>query len=235
MANDIIDLRSINWSQGMFLTPDHFLRQERYFDSALLWTARYATATTGLIGGGPRVSAADRGAASFDPVVDFDDNGEALKITVTECRGMTAAGGIVEVTASQQLTATFPKAQLEGVLEFGIYVVMQPHDKEPDDAIPDPINTDLQTGRRLRHWISLDPSAHEAPWSLMVTRLRRAEKGLRFERLRGYIPPCAYMSSHSELMYAFQQLNERVVAIADHYSALHRAVVHFVALARARQ
>ena len=115
MADDIIDLRSINWSQGMFLTPDHFLKQERYFDSALLWAVRYATPTAGLIGGGPRVSVPERGAASFDPSVDIDDSGDTLKIGVTRCRGMTAGGGVVEVNPSHRLSASFPKRELDGI------------------------------------------------------------------------------------------------------------------------
>src|SRR4249920_2310126 len=112
MADDIIDLHSINWSQGMFLTPDHFLRQERYFDSALLWAVRYASATAGLIGGGPRVNSAERGAASFDPIVEVDDSGEMLKIAVTQCRGMTPGGAIVEVEPSHGLNASLSKRLL---------------------------------------------------------------------------------------------------------------------------
>jgi hypothetical protein len=235
MPDDIIDLRSVNWSQGMFLTPDHFVRQERYFDSALLWAVRYATATAGLIGGGPRVNPSERGAASFDPIVDVDDSGDALKIAVTQCRGMTAGGAFVEVEPMNGLTASFPKRELEGVLELGVFVLARPHDKEPDDAIEDAINPQLQTGKRLRYRISLDPSADERLWSLMLIRVRRAEKGLRFERVPGFIPPCAFMSSQSDLMHSFRQLNERVAAIADHYSALHRSIVDFVAVARARQ
>jgi hypothetical protein len=234
MADDIIDLRSVNWSQGMFLTPDHFLRQERYFDSALLWAVRYASATTGLIGGGPRVGPSERGAAAFDPIVDVDDSGETLKIAVPQCRGMTPGGAVVEVDPSHGLTASCSKRLLEGVTEFGVYVVARPHDKEPDEAIEDPINPQLQTGKRLRYRISLNPSAEEKPWSLLLIRLRKAVRGIGFERIAGFIPPCAFMSSHSELMHSFRQLNERVAVIADRYSALHRAIVDFAAMARSR-
>jgi hypothetical protein len=234
MSDDIIDLRSVNWSQGMFLTPDHFLRQERYVDSSLLWMLRYVSPTAGLIGGGPRVETAERGAARFDPIVEIDDGGDSLKVMVTQCRGMTAGGGLVEIDPSNALTATFSKRDLEGVLDFGVYVVARPHDKEPADAVEDPINPQLQSGRRSLYRISLDPTADEAPWSLQLIRLRRAERGLRFERAAAFIPACAFMSGHSELMHAFRQVNERVAAIADHYGALHRAMVDFLTLARSR-
>ena len=66
MNSDDLDLRSVNWSQGMFLTPDHFLQQERYLDSMFLWILRYALPSHGLIGGGPRVDATERGAARYE-------------------------------------------------------------------------------------------------------------------------------------------------------------------------
>jgi hypothetical protein len=234
MADDIIDLRSVNWAQGMFLTPDHFTRQEKYFDSLLLWVVRFGSPTSGLVGGGPRVQPAERGAARFDPIVDIDDSGDTLKIAVTQCRGVTTGGAVIDIDPASALTVTFPKRELEGTVDVGIYVVTRPHEKEPDAGIEDPINPQLQTAKRFRYRISLDPSADEAAWSLLLTRIRRSDKGLRFERVSGFIPPCAYMISHSELMYSFRQLNERVATMADHYSALHRAIVDYAVMARAR-
>src|SRR5262245_39989030 len=181
MADDIIDLRSVNWSQGMFLTPDHFTRQEKYFDSYLLWLLRFASGASGLVGCGPRVSVAERGAARFDPIVDVDDGGDTLKVAVTQCRGVTAGGAVGGIHPSAALTATYAKRDLEGSVDVGIYIVARPHDKEPDGAIDDPINPQLQTAKRFKYRISLDPSADEAPWSLLLTRIRRAERGLRFE------------------------------------------------------
>src|SRR5208282_3056556 len=55
-----LDLNSVNWEHGMLLTPDHFVRQERYFDSSLLWILRYATNSYGLVGGGPRLPEDER-------------------------------------------------------------------------------------------------------------------------------------------------------------------------------
>lgn len=234
MNDDDLDLRSVNWSQGMFLTPDHFLRQERYVDSLFLWLLRYALPAHGLIGGGPRVPSTERGAPRFDPVVEIDDSGETLKITVTQCRGVTPGGNFVDIQPSRAISASFSKRELEGVLDLGVYVVTRPHEKEADDSIPDPVNPEMQLGRRFRYQLRLDVRADEAPLSLLLTRLRRAEKGLRFERVLNYIPPCALMSAHSGLMHSFRQLNEMVVAIADHYGMLHGAIVDFVTVARAR-
>lgn len=218
----------------MFLTPDHFLRQERYVDSLVLWLLRYGTAAHGLVGGGPRVDASERGAPRFDPVVDIDDSGDALKVAVSQCRGITPGGVFIEILPSNAVHGTFPKRDLEGALDIGVYVVGPPHEKEPDEGLDDPVNPQIKVGRRSRYTIRLDVQADEARNSLLLTRLRRAEKGLRFERVPNFIPPCAYMSSHSALMHAFRQLDEMVSAIADRYGMLHRAIVDFIGVARAR-
>jgi len=232
MADDIVDLRSVNWTEGMFLTPEHFLRQERYGDSLLLWLLRYSAGGTGLVGGGPRVDPAERGAPRYDPVVEFDESEHALTLSVTQCRGITPGGAVVDVDPSRALSATIAKKELEGALEVGVYVVARPHLKEPDSVTDDPANPGRQTARRPAYALKLDVQADEREWSLLLARLRRAERGLRFERAAGFIPPCAFMSSHSQLMHAYRQLSERVATIADRYGKLHRAIVDFIAIAR---
>ena len=232
MADDIVDLRSVNWTEGMFLTPEHFLRQERYGDSLLLWLLRYSAGGSGLVGGGPRVDPAERGAPHFDPVVEFDESEEMLKLSVTQCRGITTGGAIVDVDPSSALSAAFPKKEIEGTLEVGVYVVARPHLKAPDATADDPVNPGLRTMRRPSYALKLDVQADEREWSLLLARLQRAERGLKFERVPGFIPPCAFMSSHSQLMYSFRQISERVTAIADRYGKLHRAIVDFIAIAR---
>jgi len=67
----------------MLLSPDHFLRQETYVDSALLWMVRYATDAYGLVGGGPRVPDSERGAIRHDPVVLLEDETDAVRVAVT--------------------------------------------------------------------------------------------------------------------------------------------------------
>ena len=81
MDPDDIKLNSVNWEHGMLLTPEHFLRQERYFDSAILWMLRYGNPTFGLVGGGPRLPEAERGAVRHDPVVTVDEDEEQINIS----------------------------------------------------------------------------------------------------------------------------------------------------------
>lgn len=234
MTDEIIDLRSVNWSHGMFLTPEHFLRQERYFDSVLLWLVRYALRNTGLLGGGPRIETSELGAPRLDPIVDVDDAGDSLNVTVSQCRGITRGGVLVEVDPGRALNDSFSKQELEGTQDLGVYVVARPHLKEADGGVEDSVNPQIPAARRFAYTIQLDVTAEEAQWALLLSRLRRAEKGLGFEKVPGFIPPCSFMSSHSELMHSFRQLNEQVSALADRFGTLHRAIVDFVAVAQSR-
>jgi hypothetical protein len=234
MPDDVIDLRSINWTHGMFLTPEHFLGQERYFDSMMLWLVRHCTSVHGLIGGGPRTEPSERGAARFDPIVAVDETQEELKVAVTQCRGLTRGGVFVEIDPSSAVHAVFPKKELEGVSNVGVYVVAQPHVKDQEEGLEDPVNPQIPLGRRMRYSVKLEVDAEEAEWSLLLTRLRRPEQGVRFEKVPGFIPPCAFMSSHSELIQAFSRFNERICSIADRYSLLYKAIVDFITIARSR-
>lgn len=231
---EVIDLRSVNWSHGMFLTPDHFLRQERYFESCLLWMLRYSHSAFGLVGGGPRAESDERGAARFDPVVDVEDDEQELRIAVSQCRGLTPGGEIVDIHPGRPLRASFTKKELEGTLEAGVYIVAHPGDKEVDQSLADPINEEIPAARRMRYQLKLDVRADEAPWSLLAAKLRRSDSGMRFEKASGYIPPCAFMLGHSELMIAHSRIRDEVESIADRFGVLHRAIVDFIAIARSR-
>jgi hypothetical protein len=159
MHNTDIDLRSVHWEHGMLLTPEHFLRQERYVDSTLLWLLRYGTPVYGLVGTGPRVEPAVRGAATYDPVIDVHDHADVVKVSVSQCRGLSAAGDIIDIDPSCAVHQSFPKRDLEGQSEPGIYVVCMPHDKVVDDTLEDPANPQMQAARRRRYQIQLGVAA----------------------------------------------------------------------------
>src|SRR5215210_1339109 len=63
---------SVNWQSGMFLTPDHFLHQEAYTDTAALWALRFTSAAMGLVGGGPRELRSENRDGVFNPQLDID-------------------------------------------------------------------------------------------------------------------------------------------------------------------
>src|SRR5215472_17268966 len=83
--------------------------------------------------------------------------------------------------------------------------------------------------------VKLDVGAEAAGHSILLARLTRSESGLRFERKAEFIPPCATLSAHSELIRAWRQITERVSHLADRYTELHRAIGEYVNLAIERE
>ena len=230
MDSDDIKLGSVNWEHGMLLTPDHFLRQERYLDSALLWMLRYATDAFGLVGGGPRLPEAERGAVRHDPIVVLDEDADSLRISVTQCRGLTPSGGIVEIDVQHPLQCRIPKGELEGVAESPIYITCAPHEKEVVDGDTDQFNPHMKTERRPSYHLSLNVTADNAPYSMVVARVRRQRYGAGYEKDADFIPACTSISSYSELIAAWRKIADRVNLLAERYTALHQAMREFLVL-----
>ncbi len=230
MKSDDIKLGSVNWEHGMLLTPDHFLRQERYLDSSLLWMLRYATDAYGLVGGGPRLAEEERGAVRHDPIVVLDEDADSLSLSVTQCRGLTPSGGIVEIDPQHPLHVRIPKGELEGVAESPIYIVCAPHDKQVVDGEEDPFNPQVKTERRPAYRLTLNVTADSAPYSMVVARVRRQRYGAGYEKDAEFIPACTSLCSYSELIAAWRKIVDYVNLLAERYTALHQAMREFLVL-----
>jgi hypothetical protein len=230
MKDDDIRLSSVNWEHGMLLTPEHFLRQERYIDASLLWVLRYATDCHGLIGGGLRVAASERGAVRHDPVVVVDDGGESLSVTVTQCRALSRAGCVVEIDAEHALNCSVDKKDLQGVGESFVYIVADPRAKTTVDGDEDRFNPQMQTERIAAYRLTLQPTAADVPYSVVVARVRRQQYGTGFEKDPAFIPACTSLSSCSELAAASRKIVDSVTMLAGRYRELHRAMREFLVL-----
>lgn len=225
-----VNLSSVNWEHGMLLTPDHFLRQERYTDSVLLWMLRFAASNYGLIGGGPRLDESERGAVRHDPAMVVHDEGESLSISVTQCRGLTPAGCVIEVEPEYALQCRVSKADLTGTGTILIYVTSQPHEKLVVDGQVDEYNPQMKTERRMAYRVQLEPEAASIPLSIAIGRLRRQQQGSRFEKDPSFIPACSTMSAFSELFAAWRSISEGVAQLANRLYDLHRAMRDFLVL-----
>lgn len=227
---DELKLNSVNWEHGMLLTPEHFLRQEQYIDSLALWTLRYATPSFGLIGGGPRLPESERGSVRHDPIVVIDEEGETIGISVTQCRGITPAGLVVEIDPTHPVSQRFSKGDLSGVSEANVYVVLDALDKQATDGAVDEFNPQMKTERRQRYRLSLRLQPEEAQRSLSVARIRRPQYGSGYEKDPGYIPACTSLVSFSELAANWRKIIESMTLQADRYTELHRAMREFLVL-----
>ncbi len=230
MNSSDLKLRSVNWEHGMLLTPDHFLRQERYFDSLFLWTLRYMTNARGLVGPGPRVAENEIGAARYDPVVSLHEDEEQLTITVSQCRGVTAAGCIIDIDPASPVSRSFPKSDLEGVQEAPVYILATPHEKQVAEGEGDEFNPQMQTERQWNYRISLQPSADSIPYALVTAQIRRQRYGAGYEKNPDFIPACTTMASHSELAAGYRKIVEEATFLAERYAELHRAMREYLIL-----
>jgi hypothetical protein len=230
MNSSDLKLRSVNWEHGMLLTPDHFLRQERYFDSLFLWTLRYMTNARGLVGPGPRVSENEIGAARYDPVVSLHEDEEQLTITVSQCRGVTGAGCIIDIDPASPVSRSFPKTDLEGIQEAPVYIIAAPHEKDTAEGETDEFNPQMQTERQWNYRISLKPSADSIPYALVAAQIRRQRYGAGYEKSPDFIPACTTMASHSELAAGYRKIVEEATFLAERYAELHRAMREYLIL-----
>ena len=221
--NDI-KLNAVNWEHGMLLTPEHFLRQERYFDSLISWMMRYLGNTSGLTGGGPRLAEAERGAAKYDPIVVIREDEQTLTVAVSQCRGISPGGAIVDISPERPIERAFAKTELEGVSEPVVYIVREGGEKEPLDGIRDEFNPQMQTERSFRYRVALLTAPEQAGSALACAQLRRQRYGTGYERNPDYIPPCTTMTAHSELAAGFRRIVEQATFLTERYAELHRAM-----------
>ncbi len=187
-------LRSVNWEHGMLLTPEHFLRQERYLEALSGWSLRYLTPGTGLVGGGVRLPESDLGTVRYDPEVSLAETAEALDLSVKRARGVTPSGLIVDVESLGTVSVRVPKEQLAGVAEAIVYLVCEPGVRVKMDGVTDSFNPQMRTERVPSYRISLGISAAERARSLAVGRVRRPATGMLFEADAQFIPPCVALA-----------------------------------------
>ena len=223
-------LRSVNWEHGMLLTPDHFLRQERYLESLFGWTLRYLVQGSGLVGGGIRLPESDLGTLRHDPELVLNESAELLDITVSRARGITPSGQVVDIEDVGSLSGRFAKESLAGVAEAIVSIVCDPGEREKTDGVADAFNPQMRTERIPSYRLALDVTAAERGHAMAVGRLRRPASGMFFEADTQYIPPCTTLSAHSGLMAGSRRILDTVNRLASGYAELHRAMREFMVL-----
>lgn len=217
-------LRTVNWTTGMLLTPDHFRQTDVHVEAAVAWLVKHCLGATGLVGGGVRLAEAERGLARFDPRVEVQDDGETIRIAVVEARGVTPAGQLVEIGGAGPVRAEVPKGQLAGITSALVHVLVTgQREPEPDTVGRDDANPSQAAFERPRYEVRLGVPADVAASTLVVGRVRRASESLGFELDAQFIPACASMLGHSSLFAGWQRLQSDLALLAQAFGELHRA------------
>jgi hypothetical protein len=221
-------LRSVNWVSGMLLMPGHFEAQDRYIDESFRWLLRNITSATGLVGGGVRLGAAERGLSANDPRFEVSDDGRTVSLDVLQARGITASGAPVEVIPETAVRGEIAKSELAGAKEIVLYLVHTGEREEDTVSVGlDPANPTMAARRRPRYRVGFGVSAADLPNALAIGRIRRASETLGFERDAQFIPTCATMLGHSELTAGWSRLQSELALLGGQFAELHRAVARY--------
>jgi hypothetical protein len=226
--------RAVNWEFGMLVAPEHFLRQERFYEATMLWMLRYMQDSFGLIGGGPRLPESEFGSVRHDPIIALSEDEMTVRITVSQCRGLSAAGTPVEIAPDYPLHREFDKADLEGVREARIYIVAPPHTYSVLDGPEDEHNPQMQTERARTYRLTLQPHGEDAQHAIAISRLRRSQSSVAYEQDSTFIPPCTNLTAFSELTAAWRRIVEQLSALSSRFMELHRAMQDYIELTRER-
>ena len=228
MSDDVERLKSVNWTTGMLLSPEHFRRQDAYFDETIGWLLRYTLPGTGLVGGGVRLPAGERGLGKFDPRVDVHDDGTTLRISVLEARGITMLGELVDISQGSAVRHEVAKSNLAGSTELLVFVVHTgEREEDPQSIGRDEANPTQAAYRRSRYRVQLGIDAEAFPHALCVGRVRRMSESLGFELDGRFIPACSTLLGHSSLFAAWRRTQGEIVALSQHYAELHRQTAQY--------
>lgn len=221
--------RRVNWTTGMLLTPEHFRRSDAYSVELFEWLLRYSSASSGLVGGGPRLPRAERGLERHDPRVDVYDDGTTLRISVMQARGVTADGALIETGAPRVLRRDMVKSDLVGQNELIVYVVRDEQDEAEDESAGiDDANPLQAAWVRDGLRIELGVRADELGSALAIGRIRRVSETQSFESDAQFIPVCASMLAHSALFAGWQRLQSELRTLSGAFGDLHRLVGQYV-------
>lgn len=222
-------LKSVNWTTGMLLSPNHFRRQDAFLEETVGWLLQYCLPGTGLVGAGIRIAPGERGLARFDPRVDVSDDGDTVSVSVLEARGLTALGQLVDIGQGNTVRTTVRKADLAGLSEAQVFVVHGgEREEDPASVGLDDANPTQAAYRRARYAVRLGSDADTLPHALCVGSIRRLAESLQFEFDPRFIPACATMLGHSQLYADWKRLHADIVSLSNQYAELHRQCAQYI-------
>jgi hypothetical protein len=208
--------RQINWIDGMKINKDHFIGLENHFAAAdadirMLWLDQYSY---GLL---PPSSPQEK---NLDFEAYIDDQGR-LKVRLIKFRGISPDGFRIEIqgNASESsgsiVEATFNLQEFQD-REFYLMVSVSPFVRIPTGA-PDSSESPLR-----QPFVMPECRLNLAPESVNISTVSGLDS-MPFAKItvlnnrvdidQGYIPPCASINSHPELIRFYNAVNQNVVAL----------------------
>lgn len=195
----------VNWVDGMKINRSHFMEQERAF---VYQTARAAGSLLNPLNYGLLVPARDKRLKVYVSV----DQQQLVQVRIQYCRAITAGGHYIEFGEDSVLGAPAPLDQLQqraGV--WYVVLTINPYRRVPH-GMANPAESPARLPNTLPlYTIDLLAEGELAPhtigdFQLVVGRLLLDEQRLSVDDT--YVPSCASISSHPELLEAHASLEE---------------------------
>lgn len=206
---------NVNWVDGMKLTKGHFSDQENAFTDRLRDVAGiYLTSYNyGLLDPAPGT------AKSIDHSVDVD-KATLLRVKINECRAITPGGARIEISAANPLSQSKQSAALTAEYNLSgsthgtsLYIVLSvnPFAKSPlgePDAEENPPRYPFSD---YKYQINVLPAEEinlvaNGVYHITIGKLKIVGNGV--EIIEKYIPPCAKVSNHKDLVDIYQDLDK---------------------------
>ena len=205
---------NVNWMNGMKISKDHFIQQDRASDDKIRDAAglQINSLNYGLIPMWPGSKGVD-----FKAVLKID-NQKFLKIDLVNCRAVSPNGSRIEVLEDQRyptikvdLSKEMELLRAGESLEFYILLNVDLFNRVPGgelDASEEPPRYPL-SGPGYK--VSIFPVSHVSkegvnPSSIFIGKLKMSHDTLEVQD--NYIPPCMTLRSHKNLM-SFYSLVEK--------------------------
>ncbi len=210
---------NINWVDGMKLNSKHFVEQENSFidhlrDSCALGLTSYNYGLLDAVSGNSK---------SLSHNVEIDKN-LLLRVHVLECRAITPSGARIEITGTNQFNQGKPanlvlEHNLTGVAVgkvLHIVISVNPFAKtvvgEPlvDETPPRYPYTDSKYDINIipAEEVNLPPNG---PFYITIGKLKVTGNGV--EVMDKFIPPCARVVNHPDLLEIYQELGKALSRI----------------------
>jgi hypothetical protein len=203
---------NVNWVDGMKLTRSHFSDQENAFTDRLRDVAgiNLTSYNYGLLEPVPG------SAKSIDQVVDVD-KATLLRVKINECRAITPGGVRIEVLAGNPLSQSKPLSaeyNLSGSTHGTfLYIVLSvnPFGKSPLGEPNAEENPPRYPFTDYKYEINVMPAEQvnlvaNGAYHITIGKLKVVGNGV--EVIEKYIPPCAKVCNHRDLMDIYNDLDK---------------------------
>jgi hypothetical protein len=201
--------KQINWIDGMKINKDHFIGLENYFtycDAEIrkIWMDQYSY---GLL---PLSSSRDTN-LEFDAVIDDQYN---LKVMLIKCQAINPEGYRIDISGDK-IETLFNLSEFQEK-EFYIAISVNPFSRIPSGqagATENPLRQPFVAPEYKLHLVpaTVNLSSGLAPEIMLLGKISVVNN--RPEIDRSYIPPCASIKSHAELLKFYEFVYQSVISL----------------------